>query len=233
MAPDPDLTMYLNGELVPHSHGMAAMRQEERFVSAGGFYDAERTFNGRVFKLREHLSRLYRGLEHAGIDAGMTLEEMEATTLAQGGEFSIRQLVSNASGELAEGQPAVNVIVYCQAIDFAEFALGYGQGIRIVTPATYRVPGQAGPDEAKRGAQKTFPLTMDSEGNVTECTGANFMFVRDGRVKLPNRRSVLPGVSMQTALELCEELGIGVDEDDYSVHDLYAGQEAFVTSVSR
>ena len=67
-------------------------------------------------------------------------------------------------------------------------------------------------------------------GRITECQGANFMFVSDGRVKLPNRRNVLPGVSMRTALDLCESLGIDVDEAEYSIGDVYEASEAFVSS---
>ena len=70
---------------------------------------------------------------------------------------------------------------------------------------------------------------MDAECNVTECHGGNFMFVRDGRIKLPNRRNVLAGVSMQTILELAGPMGIPVDEGDYTTTDVYMADEAFVS----
>ena len=72
---------------------------------------------------------------------------------------------------------------------------------------------------------------MVSEGGfITECQGANFMFVMDGRIKLPDRRNVLPGISMHTVLELAGEIGIGVDEGLYSPSLIYGADEAFVSS---
>ena len=55
--------------------------------------------------------------------------------------------------------------------------------------------------------------------------GGNFMFVVDGRIKLPDRSNVLPGVSMKTVLELAEGTGVGVDEDDYCTGDIYPADE--------
>jgi branched-chain amino acid aminotransferase len=68
------------------------------------------------------------------------------------------------------------------------------------------------------------------EGTITECKGANFMFVQGGRIKLPDRSNVLPGVSMYTVLELAETIGAPVDEGDYSPYDVYMADEAFISS---
>ena len=62
-----ELVTYLNGETLPHSRAITIL-QEGNLEAAGGFYDSERTFDGRVFKLRQHLQRLYRGLEFSSID---------------------------------------------------------------------------------------------------------------------------------------------------------------------
>ena len=98
-----ELVMYVNGRLLPQSQGMAALQRGD-MQAAGGFYDAERTFNGRVFELRLHLERLYRGLEFSQIDPGVSLDEMESLTqelleanrpmLASGDEFTLTQMVS-------------------------------------------------------------------------------------------------------------------------------------------
>ncbi len=55
------------------------------------------------------------------------------------------------------------------------------------------------------------------------------MFIYEGRIKLPDRRPVLPGISMQTVVDLAERLVIPVDEDDYCSADIYVSDEAFVT----
>jgi branched-chain amino acid aminotransferase len=69
MAESRELMAYLNGRVVPHGQVVAEM-SETAAEPEPGFYDAERTFGGQVFKLREHLQRLYRSLEYAAIDPG-------------------------------------------------------------------------------------------------------------------------------------------------------------------
>ena len=65
-----------------------------------------------------------------------------------------------------------------------------------------------------------WPLKTDQKGYTTECTRANFMFVKDGRIMLPDRNSALPGISMATVLELAESAGILVDEGRYNTSDV-------------
>ena len=86
--------------------------------------------------------------------------------------------------------------------------------------------------EAKQTDPEAVALMLDLDGNVTECTGDNFMFVTEGCIKVPNRRNVLPGISMETVLELAANQGIPVDEGDYTPFDVYQSDEAFTTSTS-
>ena len=230
-----ELVTYLNGEILPHSEAVTAL-QGKNLESSGGFYDVERTFNGRLFKLGHHLERLYRGLKSAGVEPGMTPEEMEAVTrevleanlhlLRPGHEFTVTQVVSTSPTASPKDEAEVNVAIYCQPLQFSAFARSYVRGVRVVTPATYSVPqDRQGPD-----SQQVFQLMTSREGSITECTGANFMFARDGRIKLPDRQNVLPGVSMQTVLELVETHGVPIDEDEFSTYDVYIADEAFVCS---
>ena len=224
---------------MPLGEAAQAMR-EAGLESAGGFYDVERTFGGALYRLDDHLARLYRGLEYSGIDPGVTREKMASLTtqlvdsnrerVGSGQDLLVTQIVSvgPAAGdgvdECEDGRP-VSVAIYCQILDPLPFALSYGYGVRVVTPTTYAVPPVAMPRR-----QLSFPLMSDAEGNITECQGGNFMFVRDGRIKLPDRSGVLPGVSMKAVLELAEGLAIGVDEGDFCTGDVYLAEEAFVSS---
>ena len=233
-----ELLTYLDGQIMPHSEAMAAL-QAKGIASVGGFYDTERTFDGRVFRLRQHLERLYGGLAFAKINAGLSLDEMERATerilednrrmLRAGEEYTVTQVVSTGEDQGAEAASGVTVVIYCQPLDVGAFSAGYVRGVRLVTPVTYGVPDSATGGSAKGGAQ-VIPLMTNQEGSITECSGANFMFVRDGRIKLPDRHNVLPGVSMQTVLELADELGLAVDEDDYCTYDVYTADEAFISS---
>ena len=230
------MTMYLNGRFLPQDEGLREMQRMGQ--SIGGYYDTERTFGGEPFRLRVHLERLYNGLNYSSIDVGVTIDEMEALTLRvlesnrplpAGGELTITQLVALTEPEVPDDPPCVTVAIYCQPLDVGAFASSYIRGVRIVTPVTYGAPNAPGSD-AKSGTPRQLLLMTGPNGRITECQGANFMFVRDGRVKLPNRRNVLPGVSMRTALELCDALNIEVDEAEYSIGDVYHASEAFVSS---
>ena len=230
------MTMYLNGRFVPQDEGLREMQQMGQ--SIGGYYDTERTFDGEPFRLRLHLERLYNGINYSGIDVGVTIDEMEELTLRvlesnrplpAGSELTITQLVALTEPDQPDDPPRVTVAIYCQPLDVGAFASSYIRGVRVVTPVTYGAPGAGGSD-AKAGSPRQLLLMTGPNGRITECQGANFMFVRDERVKLPNRRNVLPGVSMRTALELCESLGIEVDEAEYSIGDVYQASEAFVSS---
>ena len=229
---------YLNGQMMPHSEAVEALRALG-MESVGGFYDTERTFDGRVFRLRLHLERLYRGLRLAEIDAGLSIDEMAEVTnellevnrrlLRPGGEYTINQVVSTGGSAENDRGSRVTVIIYCQPLDVGAFASGYVRGVRLITPDTYGVPDSADEGGAKEAA-RVIPLMTNQEGSITECSGANFMFVKGGRIKLPDRHNVLAGISMETILELADEQGIEVDEDEYSTYDVYTADEAFISS---
>lgn len=232
-------TTFLNGEFMVHEKAVAAL-QEEETQAAGGYYDHERTFNGKVFKLRLHLERLYRGLEYSKVDPRLTLEEMETVTLqiidanwshlGPGEELMVTQVVNFTPAASEDEEDTVNVIVFCQPMDFAKFAGNYLRGVRIATPATYSIPHMSSTTRLDIEGRQVYLLMANREGSITECVGGNFMFIREGRIKLPDRSNVLPGVSMHTILELAESLDIAVDEGDYSAYDVYQADEAFVSN---
>ena len=238
MAEKAELVMRLNDRLVPYSQAMDEMSASEPEL-AGGLYDAERTFHGQMFKLRRHLQWLYQGLELARLEPGMSIEEMEESTLEvleanrpllePGDDFILSQVVSIEPVSNGESQRPANVAIYCQFIDFSKFAQSYVKGVRVITPTTYSPPPRPEGDGADSQPQETVSLMMDSRGNITECRHANFLFVTDGRIKLPDREKVLPGISMETVVELAEQLSIPVDEGGYSPADIYIADEAFIS----
>ena len=160
------------------------------------------------------------------------LEVLEAnrSLLGPADEFIVTQVVTLKPASSPEHKPTTNVFIYCQLLDFSAFARSYLNGVKLITPATYGLPNPDSQDSGKQGDQKVIPLMTNQEGVITECTGANFMFVQDGRIKLPDRHNVLPGVSMQTVLELAESLGVPVDEEEYTPYDVYLADEAFISS---
>ena len=231
---------YVNGRVIPHSQALAEL-QRINMRSAGGYYDSARTFGGRPFQLRRHLERLFSGLAYSKIDPGITIDDLETTsrgivganvTLLEGGagDMVVTQTITVTRPVSADDLPSVDIAIYCTALEFGSFARSYVDGVRLYTPITYPKPQDASGGDGKRGSTQTLALMVNDGGFITECQGANFMFVVDGRIKLPDRRNVLPGVSMHTVLDLAAVLGIGVDEGLYSPSLIYEADEAFVSS---
>ena len=239
MAGPNELLTYVDGRIMAHSQASPTLRRINE-STIGGFYDTERTFGGKPFRLREHLERLYRGIEASKTDPGVSVRDLEKVTmgiidsnvslLGHREEFTVTQVVSITQSQEIDEPKAVHVVVYCQVLDYAPFARSYANGVRLVTPSTYGMPrGQdSGVDPTTH--QQVFPLMSGNDGRITECRGANFMFVADRRIKLPDRKNVLPGVSMQTVLDLADRLGVKVDEGRYHQGDVYDSEEAFVSS---
>src|SRR4249920_130994 len=72
--------VYLNGGFLPESQAKVSVF-DSGFNAGDGVYDVTRTFAHKPFRLREHTERLFRSLKYTRIDCGMSLEEMEKTTL--------------------------------------------------------------------------------------------------------------------------------------------------------
>ena len=235
-----DFLTYINGRVMPYSEAIPALRRINA-RSAGGYYDTARTFGGRPFKLRQHLERLFNGLAYSKIDTGLSITDLETISTglvetnhslmeSRDGELTVTQTVTISRPDSADDLPGVDIAIYCEPLDVSGFARSYMEGVQIYTPNTYPEPKGQPAGDGKSGAVQIIPLMSNAQGHITECRGANFMFVSDGRIKLPDRSNVLPGVSMQTVLEIVDYLGIGVDEGLYNQGQLYDADEAFVSS---
>ena len=185
---------------------------------------------------------------------GIVLEVIERNVplLASGGDYLCRMHVSRGvmpdEGSVHRGQDMpLTVVVFCMPINLAVFAKHYddGGGIPLVITSTRRVPPACLSPQAKISAKmnnfiaafeaqdvdpEAQPLMLDVNGYVTESQGSNFMFVRNGRICMPNRSGALVGESMMTVAELAGRLDIPVDEGFYTPYDVYNADEAFLTA---
>jgi branched-chain amino acid aminotransferase len=73
-------------------------------------------------------------------------------------------------------------------------------------------------------------LCLDLDGNVTETSGSNFLIYTGNEIVSPSRRNILPGISVATVAELCDELGVTFVERDFQVYDVINATEAFLAS---
>jgi len=250
---------FFNGNYVPEQEVVIPFR-DRSFTRGDGAFDMTRSFNGRIFKIKEHIERFYRSLKYVAIDPGMGPREMIEVSeevlarnrhlLGKDEDYWIAQRVSRgveAVGDEGWGHVGPNVIVDCVPLPLKKRAKLYRDGMHVVVPPTRRVaPSMLSPRakmhqymnlviadmEAKVGDPDAVAVLLDENGNLCEGAGANVFVVRDGTILTPHSRYVLPGISRATAIELAQKLGIPAAEQDLDVFDAVTADEVFITSTS-
>jgi branched-chain amino acid aminotransferase len=242
-----DLLIYVNGTLMP-SREAAVPVWDSGFNFADGVFEGVRVYAGRVFKLDEHVRRLYESARAFQIDVGMTREQFAGAVLEWlranriRDDFHFRPIVTRGNRfpprmdpRFVEG-PATIVFVG-GAIRPAGL-----DGIRLAVSSVRR-PGAdmldprikslnygnnllARLDARRRGADDA--VLLDREGFVAESSGANIFVVRDGELLTPWPKACLEGITRRTLLQLAGDHGIPAGQRDLSVGDLLCADEVFL-----
>ena len=251
-----DYTAYFNGEWIPFSQ-VKINPMDRGFTVGDVVFDVARTFNGKSFRMKQHVDRLYRSLKYVRIDPGLSPEEMADISEAaiarneslrsEVGDFTITQFVTRGPGSWTQtaGPPAVCVKI--GAINFSRFAPLYNDGAHGVITRTRSYSAESLDPKVKHYSRMNFnlaeleaadvdpeawPILTDTEGNLTEGTGYNMFLVTDGVIRTPGDRSLLQGVSRGTVLDLAEQLDILVVQEDLQPYDLYTADEVFFSGTS-
>jgi branched-chain amino acid aminotransferase len=250
---------YHNGRIVPESQVLVPFR-DRGFKYGDAVFDTTRTFGHRVFKLAEHVDRLYRSLRYLRIDPGLPPERMIAITeevlarnlplIEPDDDYWVTQRVSRGlddSGRAMWKQEGPTVIVECVPLPLRQRAPLFRDGIRVLVPSVRRTPPEAlsprtkthnylnmiaGDLEVKARDPEAWAVLLDVNGNLSEGIGSNVFLVRGGTVYTPREQFVLGGISRETVMDLAREVGVPVVEKDLDLFDAYTADEAFLTSTS-
>jgi branched-chain amino acid aminotransferase len=250
---------YFNGRYVPESEVKVPFR-DRSFLYGDGCFDMTRTFGHRLFKVREHIDRLYRSLRYLRIDPGLGPAEMIAATeetfernrhlLGPEDDYWVGQRISRGVKEVPGDNldhHGPNVIVECLPLPLEERAVHYRDGIRVIVPSNRRVPPQSLTPRAKTHNYlnmivadqevhsqdpEAWAVLLDLDGNFAEGLGSNIFFVRKGVLLTPREKLVLPVVSRQTVIDLAADEKIPCREADLDLYDAYNADEIFLTSTS-
>jgi branched-chain amino acid aminotransferase len=250
--------VYLNGDYVPESQATVHVH-DRGFIFGDAVFDTARTFNGEIYRLKDHLDRLMRSLRYLRIDAGLNAAEIAAISeevvarnrhlLADNEDYWIFQRITRGSNfpDGPGGRAGATVIVLCVPLPFGARAALFRDGIDVVIPATRRVaPDALSPNaktnnylnlivagqESQLTRPDSWPVLLDSRGFLCEGSGSNIFLVRDGVVMTPLEQQVLPGISRKVVLELCQRLDIPCLETDLAPFDVATADEAFISSTS-
>jgi branched-chain amino acid aminotransferase len=250
---------YFNGKIVPESQVLISFR-DRSFKYGDGVFDMTRTFGGRIFKLQEHIDRLYASLKYAGIDPGLSPAEMIQHTeevvernlplLKPNEDMWVGQRVSrgvDAVDGLFWQHSGPTIIIECTPLPLKARASLYRDGIEVMFPSNRRIPPESlsanvkshnylnmiiGDNEVRHSNPKAWALLLDTRGFMAEGMGSNVFLVKNGRLYTPKVQYVLAGVSRQTVVELAEQMGLPLVEEDLAPYDAYNADEAFLTSTS-
>ena len=245
--------IFMNDRLVPEDEAKVSVF-DHGLLYGDGVFEGLRSYSGKVFRLDEHLDRLYASARAICLEiplpkaavAKAVVDTLAANTLTDG---YVRLVVTRGAGSLGldpnrTKNPQVIVIADTIALYPAEF---YEKGLRIVTAATQRTQSAALSPRIKslnylnnimaklEGMQAgcVEALMLNHKGEVAECTGDNVFVVRSGVLLTPPPDAgILEGITRNAVMELARAAKIDCREATLVRHDLYTADECFLTGTA-
>jgi branched-chain amino acid aminotransferase len=247
------LVVYLNGEFVNEKEAKVSVF-DHGVLYGDGVFEGIRAYNGRVFRLQQHIDRLYESAKSILLDIGMTKDEMvealmETLRRNKLSDAYIRLVVTRGKGDLGldpRNCEKPTIFIIAAQIQLYPEDL-YEKGLEVVTVPTRRniVEGvnprikslnylnnvMAKIEANLAGVSEA--ILLNSEGYVTECTGDNIFIVKNGEVITPPPfLGILEGVTRNTILEIAEKLGYRTSEKVFTRHDIYIADECFLSGTA-
>ncbi len=250
--PEEDLLVYLNGEFVPASQAKISVF-DHGFLYGDGVFEGIRAYNGKVFRLKEHIDRLYDSAKAIDLKIPMSKDEfieavLETLRRNKLRDAYIRPIVTRGVGDLGLdprkcSNPSVIIIAQPWGAMYGDL---YEKGLKAVTVAVRRNAIDSLPPNikslnylnnilakmeanAKGGDEAIF---LDHNGYVSEGSGDNIFIVKKGTVYTPPTINNLKGITREVVIELIERLRIPFREMNIGLYDLYTADEVFVTGTA-
>lgn len=248
-----DLLIWLNGELVPQEQATVSVF-DHGLLYGDGMFEGIKAWDGKVFKLPEHIKRFYESAHFLNIKLAQTQEEMSeivTNTLAANGLHEgiayVRLVATRGKGDLGinprkcKDQPTV----YCIATSIALYPEEmYRNGMKVITCNTRRLSVQSLPPRVKslnylnnilgiieaNKAGVDEGIMLSQEGYVAECTVDNIFFVKNNVILTPAPfLGILQGITRDSIIDLAKREGYQVEEGTYLTFDIYNADEMWLT----
>ncbi|MEZ7877692.1 MAG: aminotransferase class IV [Flavobacteriales bacterium] len=246
-----DVLIYVNGELFPRDEAKISVF-DSGYLVGDGVWEAMRLYEGKLAFLDLHLNRLWDGSKAVGMDLGFDRKwlvdqiemVLEANQMKTG--VHLRVMVTRGIKKTPSQDPRLtltgpNLVIIAEYKTASEETRNKGitlftSTVRRGSPDTldprlnchsklHEVQAliqaiEAGADEA---------LMLDVRGFVSTCNSTNFFIVKDGEVWTSTGAYCMNGITRHNVIRICKENGIVCKQKDFSLYDVYAADEAFVT----
>ena len=247
------LKIFISGRLYDKEDAKISV-YDHGLLYGDGVFEGIRSYGGKVFRLEEHLDRLWDSAKAIWLKIPMTKEAMGQAiydTLKVNGisDGYIRLVVTRGAGTLGldpnrTADPQVIIIADKIALYPPEM---YEQGLKIITVSVVRNHAAALSPRIKSlnylnnilakieglNAGCVEALMLNTKGEVAECTGDNVFLVRRGELLTPPiEAGILEGVTRQAVIELARDAKLEVREIPLTKHDVYIADECFLTGTA-
>jgi branched-chain amino acid aminotransferase len=247
------MKVYIDGEFYEKEDAKISVF-DHGLLYGDGVFEGIRFYNGRVFRLEEHIDRLYDSARAICLTipidkAAMTKAVCDTIKRNELRDGYVRLVITRGDGDLGLNPalcPRATIIIIAAKITLYP-ADKYENGLMVATCATRRIPhGALSPMVkslnylnnvlAKIEAQNAGAgegLMLNEQGYVAECTGDNVFIVKNGRIFTPPIASgALAGVTRAVVFELAAETGIPISEPDMTRYDILTADECFLTGTA-
>jgi branched-chain amino acid aminotransferase len=242
--------IYINGKYFSKEDAKISV-YDHGLLYGDGVFEGMRTYSNKVFRLGEHIDRLYESARAILLTIPMSKQEMidavkKTVELSGLSDSYIRLVVTRGSGSLGldpnrTSDPQVIIIVDLIALYDRKY---YDEGLKIITASTIRNhPAALSPrikslnylnnimaklEGLQAGCMEA--IMLNHKGEVAECTGDNIFIVKRGQLLTPSADSgILEGITRNAILELANTLKIPARETTLTRHDLLVADECFLT----
>jgi branched-chain amino acid aminotransferase len=247
------LLIYIDGQLSPETDAKISVF-DHGLLYGDGVFEGIRFYNGRVFRLEQHIRRLYDCAKSILINIPISPAEMikavcETVAANKLQDGYIRLVITRGVGPMGLSPfkcPKPSIIIIASSITLYPKE-AYETGLTMATCATRRPSHDilspqvkslnylnnimAKVEAIQAGAEEG--LMLNDVGLVAECTGDNIFLVRDGVITTPPLTAgALDGITRGVVFDIANELGIAIRERDISRHDVFIADECFLTGTA-
>lgn len=242
--------IYINGEFFSREDAKISV-YDHGLLYGDGIFEGLRIYSGKVFRLHQHLVRLWESAAAIALPMPLTIEKLTADvneTVAKNGlsDGYIRLVVTRGAGPLGLDPfkcSNAQIIIIVDKISMYPDEL-YQNGLELVTASTIRNhPAALSPrikslnylnnimakmEGLRAGCVEA--VMLNTRGEVAECTGDNIFLVKNGKLSTPPiDAGILEGITRNAVLELAADAGIETSEQPLTRHDIFVADECFLT----